>query len=62
MAGYGNGLKDAVGAGGPRIATAGNPLGIAGQGSAKGALPGGKQAEAATRSAGKGSASNPLGV
>ncbi|EME79418.1 uncharacterized protein MYCFIDRAFT_208781 [Pseudocercospora fijiensis CIRAD86] len=35
VAGYGNDIKDGVGVGGPRVATAGNPLGLAGQGSAK---------------------------
>ena len=29
VAGYGNDLKDAVNAGGPRVAVAGNPLGLA---------------------------------
>lgn len=62
VAGYGNDIKDKVGVAGPRISTAGNPLGMAGVGGGKGALPGGKPAEAATRSAGRGSASNPLGV
>lgn len=60
VAGYGNDLKDAVGAGGGRVAVAGNPLGLAGQGSGKAQAPG--QKASGTRNAGKGSASNPLGI
>jgi len=51
-------------AGGPRVSTAGNPLGLSGTGSAKGMLPGGR-APAGTNAAkktGGGSASNPLGI
>ncbi|KAF2857686.1 hypothetical protein K470DRAFT_260553 [Piedraia hortae CBS 480.64] len=33
VADVGNGIKDSVGVGGPRSATAGNPLGLAGKGS-----------------------------
>jgi len=62
VAGYGNNMKDSVGVGGPRVATAGNPLGIAGMGAGQGALPGGKPANAGTRRTGGGSASNPLGI
>jgi len=62
VAGYGNNMKDAVGVGGKRVSTAGNPLGIAGMGSSQGALPGGKPAQGAVSSAGRSSASNPLGV
>lgn len=57
IAGYGNSVKDAVGVGGPRVATAGNPLGIAGEGSSKG-----NTAKTSGRSAGKGSGANPLGL
>lgn len=60
IAGYGNDMKDAVGVGGPRVATAGNPLGIAGTGSAKGS--GAKAENSGVRNAGKGSGSNPLGL
>lgn len=62
VAGYGNDLKDTVGAGGPRVPVAGNPLGLGGMGSGKGALPGGKQPQPATRNPGKGGAGNPLGL
>lgn len=62
VAGYGNNIKDQVGVGGPRVSTAGNPLGLAGVGQGQGALPGGKQAQAGTRNAGGGSAGNPLGI
>ena len=61
VAGYGNTIKDQVGVGGARVPTAGNPLGIAGTGSNKGAAPGGKEA-GGTRSSGGGSAGNPLGI
>ena len=62
VSGYGNDIKDRVGVGGPRISTAGNPLGIAGVGSAtKAAAPGGKL-EQGKRDAGKGTAGNPLGL
>jgi hypothetical protein len=57
----GNEIKDSVGIGGPRISTAGNPLGIAGQGAGKGSAPGGK-VEKGVRNAGKGSGTNPLGL
>ena len=43
------------------MATAGNPLGIAGQGQGKGSAPNAK-AEKGARDAGKGSAGNPLGL
>ncbi|KAK6413116.1 hypothetical protein LTR95_017893, partial [Oleoguttula sp. CCFEE 5521] len=62
VAGYGNNVKDMVGAGGSRVSTAGNPLGMSGMGSSQGAMPGGKYPNSGTRSAGKGSAGNPLGV
>ncbi|EMC95213.1 hypothetical protein BAUCODRAFT_531787 [Baudoinia panamericana UAMH 10762] len=62
VAGYGNDIKDSVAVGGPRIPTAGNPLGMAGMGSSKGALPGGKPAQAGTTNAAKGTAGNPLGL
>ena len=63
VAGYGNNIKDAVGVGGARVATAGNPLGMAGMGSAQGSAPG-KKADNSGRSTGggKASASNPLGI
>lgn len=62
MAGYGNDIKDRVNAGGPRVATAGNPLGIAGVGAQAAGNMSGK-AQGATKSAtGKGSAGNPLGL
>ncbi|EME38296.1 hypothetical protein DOTSEDRAFT_29360 [Dothistroma septosporum NZE10] len=60
VAGYGNNIKDAVGVGGPRVATGGNPLGIAGMGSSQNSS-GGKPVQA-VRSAGKGGGSNPLGL
>jgi hypothetical protein len=60
VAGYGNDIKDSVGVGGPRVSTAGNPLGMAGMGSGKSLAPGDKKG--GTRNAGKGSASNPLGL
>ena len=56
VAGYGNNIKDSVGVGGPRVSTAGNPLGIAGVGSAQ------SNKDQGTSSAGKGSGSNPLGI
>jgi hypothetical protein len=62
VAGYGNDLKDKVGAGGGRVAVAGNPLGLAGQGSAKAQAPGQKSGGGPARSAGQGSAANPLGI
>ncbi|KAL1296690.1 hypothetical protein AAFC00_000166 [Neodothiora populina] len=65
VAGYGNDIKDAVRAGGPRVPTAGNPLGIGGMGSAKGLLPGGKLLAGSggnVHAAGRGSGSNPLGI
>ncbi len=39
VSGYGNNIKDAVGVGGARIATGGNPLGMAGMGGNPKALP-----------------------
>lgn len=60
VAGYGNNIKDAVGVGGPRVSTGGNPLGLSGQGSAPNMS--GKKPQQAVRAAGKGSASNPLGI
>ena len=57
VGGYGNNIKDSVGVGGARVATAGNPLGMAGMGSSQGG-----KVEKGVRNAGKGSASNPLGV
>ena len=62
VAGYGNNLKDVVGAGGARVSTAGNPLGMAGVGSSQGMLPGGKKPGGNTRDAGRGSSGNPLGI
>ena len=35
VAGYGNDIKDAVGVGGKRVPTAGNPIGLAGPGGSK---------------------------
>lgn len=61
VAGYANDLKDSVNASGPRVAVAGNPLGLAGQGSGKAQAPGAKGSGAA-REKPKGSASNPLGI
>lgn len=61
VAGYGNDLKDAVGAGGSRVAVAGNPLGLAGQGSGK-AQPPGQKGSGVAKNVSKGSASNPLGL
>ena len=52
-------MKDAVGVGGARVSTAGNPLGMAGMGSAGANA---KKGETGVRSAGGGSASNPLGM
>jgi len=52
-------------AGGPRIPTAGNPLGIGGTGSSQGMLPGGKlpkSTQANARSTGGGTAKDPLGL
>ena len=67
MSGYGNNIKDATNAGGPRVPTAGNPLGISGMGSQKPMLPGGKlpkgtQVNAKTAPKKVGSAKNPLGL
>jgi len=65
VAGYGNDIKDYSGARGPRVATAGNPLGIAGPGSGKGMLPGNKlpkSTQSAAKNTGKGTAKNPLGL
>jgi hypothetical protein len=62
VAGYGNDLKDAVGASGPRVAVAGNPLGLAGQGSGKSLAPGQKKVAGGSSSGGRSSASNPLGI
>jgi len=62
VAGYGNDLKDKVGAGGPRVAVAGNPLGLAGQGSSKAQAPGQKSVGGPTSGGGRGSAANPLGI
>lgn len=63
VAGYGNDLKDAVNAGGPRVAVAGNPLGLAGQGSGRAMAPGQKSGGAAkSATGGRSSASNPLGI
>ncbi|KAJ9625594.1 hypothetical protein H2203_004353 [Taxawa tesnikishii (nom. ined.)] len=64
VAGYGNDIKDRVHASGPRVATAGNPLGLSGVGQAKGMLPGNKlpASTAQSRNTGKGSAKNPLGL
>jgi hypothetical protein len=52
VAGYGNDLKDAVGAGGSRVAVAGNPLGLAGMGSGKAPAPGQKKVGGGGKSAG----------
>jgi hypothetical protein len=57
----GNEIKDSVGIGGPRTSTAGNPLGLAGQGAGKSSAPGAK-AEKGVRNAGRGSGANPLGL
>lgn len=46
--------------GGTRVATAGNPLGMAGQGSGKARAPGDKSG--GTRNAGGGTSGNPLGL
>jgi hypothetical protein len=63
VAGYGNEIKDSVGVGGRRVATAGNPLGLAGQGSAKGLRAEAGKGKAVTSAGGsKTSASNPLGL
>jgi hypothetical protein len=62
VAGYGNDLKDKVGAGGGRVAVAGNPLGLAGQGSGKAQAPGQKSVGGPARGAGQGNAANPLGI
>lgn len=55
----GNTIKDSVGIGGPRVATGGNALGLAGQGSAPNAS---GVAKGGVRGAGKGGAGNPLGL
>lgn len=60
VSGYGNDIKDSVAVGGTRVATAGNPLGMAGQGSGKARAPGDKGG--GQRNAGGGSAGNPLGL
>jgi len=61
VAGYGNDLKDSVNAGGSRVAVAGNPLGLAGQGSGRASAPKtGGAAKSAT--GGRSNASNPLGI
>jgi hypothetical protein len=62
VAGYGNDLKDAVGASGSRVAVAGNPLGLAGMGSGKAPAPGQKKVGGGGKSTGGSSASNPLGI
>jgi hypothetical protein len=62
VAGYGNDLKDKVGAGGGRVAVAGNPLGLAGQGAGKAQAPGQKSGGGPARGAGQGNAANPLGI
>ncbi|KAI5199382.1 hypothetical protein E4T42_05718 [Aureobasidium subglaciale] len=63
VAGYGNNIKDASRAGGPRVPTGGNPLGLSGPGSSKTLMPGGKLPPGSQqRNAGKGTASNPLGL
>jgi hypothetical protein len=63
VAGYGNNIKDASRAGGPRVPTGGNPLGLSGAGSSKTLMPGGKLPPGSQqRNAGKGSAKNPLGL
>jgi hypothetical protein len=63
VAGYGNNIKDASHAGGPRVPTGGNPLGLSGAGSSKTLMPGGKLPPGSQqRNAGKGSAKNPLGL
>lgn len=63
MAGYGNNIKDAARAGGPRVPTGGNPLGLSGAGSSKTLMPGGKLPPGSQqRNTGKGSAKNPLGL
>ena len=63
VAGYGNDLKDAVNAGGPLFPVAGNPLGLAGQGSGRAMAPGQKAGGAAkSATGGRSSASNPLGI
>jgi len=55
VAGYGNNIKDQVGVGGPRVSTAGNPLGMAGMGSAQGQITGSKPAMGQTSTPAKGS-------
>lgn len=56
-------MKDAVGVGGPRVATAGNPIGLAGVGSNTSGTTKGKADNSGVRSAGKqGSGANPLGL
>ncbi|KAK3060022.1 hypothetical protein LTS18_009516 [Coniosporium uncinatum] len=60
---YGNSIKDATNAKGPRASTAQNPLGLTrGPASAKGHLSSGTSGTQGKRNAGKGSASNPLGL
>jgi hypothetical protein len=55
---YGNAVKDASGAAGPRASTASNPLGVAGGTATTGLLPK-SGAKSATN---KGTAANPLGL
>jgi hypothetical protein len=67
VAGYGNNIKDASRAGGPRVPTGGNPLGLGGVGSSKTLMPGGKLPPggggSVRNAGGKGtSAKNPLGL
>lgn len=62
VAGYGNEIKDAARVAGPRVPTAGNPLGLGGAGQSKGLLPGGKLPAGTQRNTGKGSPGNPLGL
>ncbi|KAF2154654.1 hypothetical protein K461DRAFT_291581 [Myriangium duriaei CBS 260.36] len=66
VAGYGNDIKDAARAGGPRAQTAGNPLGLSGAGSSKNLLKGGQVSQATKNNvrAGTrtGTAKDPLGL
>ncbi|KAG8623351.1 hypothetical protein KVT40_008327 [Elsinoe batatas] len=69
VSGYGNDIKDASKAGGPRVATAGNPLGLSGAGSSKGLPPVKKTTTAAKGNvkttkpvARPGTAKDPLGL
>ena len=61
VSGYGNDIKDAVGVGGPRVSTAGNPLGIAGVGAGKAVTPGANK-KANNQAVKQGTAGNPLGI